>query len=156
MQHHWQHCRDQAKESNEPLQLPALDEALVSFILTLMSRYITQYHLIEETNSDLPANAIIYDSDSGYTYEQIKLSLLTDIYKTASKVIYYVSASNWPSCYAKIKNAVMSLDSVNGPSDDIPPEIRMLECSCLTRNKLYTIFSGKERGKRETFWGSFN
>jgi neurofibromin 1 len=141
MQHHWQFYKEQQKQSR--INPPALDEALVSFILVLMSRYITQYHLIEETNSNLPINAVVLDSDSGYSYDQIKLSLLTDIYKASSKIIYYVSASNWSSCYSKIKAAVLNLDTVNGNSEEIPPEIRMLECSCLTKDKISTIFSGK-------------
>lgn len=158
MQHHYQYCRELEKEKHPDIplnelniELPPLDAALVTFILVLMSRYITQYHLIEEsTNLEqnqhnmIPIPDMINDNESGYTYEQVKLSLLSDIYKSSSKILYYVSSSNWEACYAKIKNAVISLDSVHGgSSDDIPPEIRMLECCCLTRDRLYTIFAGK-------------
>jgi hypothetical protein len=152
MQHHWQHCRELEKEKHPDIpinelviELPPLDTALVTFILVLMSRYITQYHLIEESTGTEHHQQPIIDisnNENGYTDEQIKLSLITDIYKASSKILYYVSASNWDACYVKIKSAVISLDSVNGNSDDIPPEIRMLECSCLTRQRLYTIFSG--------------
>ena len=154
MQHHWQYCKQLEKEKHPdtPLdelnvELPPLDTALVTYILVLMSRYITQYHLIEEnivaeqSKNNIPISDIT-DHESGYTYEQIKLSLITDIYKASSKILYYVSASNWDTYYSKIKNAVMSLD-VNGGTDDIPPEIRMLECSCLTRQRLSLIFTGK-------------
>ncbi|KAL7332161.1 hypothetical protein PS15p_204242 [Mucor circinelloides] len=153
MQHHWQYCRDLEKEKNKDtpinelnVTLPPLDAALVTFMLVLMSRYITQFHLIEESTNmeqnNTPMPFIDFsESENGYTYEQIKLSLLTDIYKASSRILYYISASNWDACYAKIKNAVLSLDSINGTTDKIPPEIRMLECSCLTRERLYTIFS---------------
>lgn len=156
LQHHWQHCRDLEKEKNPEIpsnelvvELPSLDAALVSFVLVLMSRYITQYHLIEEstnaeqTNQNSTPILDFSDNENGYTYEQIKLSLITDIYKTASKILYYISASNWDACYAKIKQAVITLDSSKGIADGIPPEIRMLESSCLTRQRLYTIFAGK-------------
>jgi hypothetical protein len=160
MQHHWQYCRELEKEKHPDIpinelvvELPPLDTALVTFILVLMNRYITQYHLIEESTNleqyhhhNILITEIISgdnNDNGGFTYEQIKLSLITDIYKAASKILYYVSESNWEACYAKIKNAVISLDSANGGSDEIPPEIRMLDCSCLTRQRLLTIFAGK-------------
>lgn len=164
MQHHWQYCRDLERKSNQDtpidqlnVTLPPLDAALVTFILVLMSRYITQYHLIEESTNLDQANPItpvidFSEDESGYTYEQIKLSLVTDIYKASSKILYYISASNWDACYAKIKRAVLSLDSINGGPAEIPPEIRMLESSCLTRKRLYTIFSGTyihDNGKKQ-------
>ncbi|KAI8974377.1 hypothetical protein BDB01DRAFT_807208 [Pilobolus umbonatus] len=149
MQSHRQHCKEQEKMNNVDipitelnLELPALDAALVSFTLVLMSRYITQYHLIEEHNSDVANSQRIYDfneEDTGYTYEEIKLSLISDIYKQSSNIIYYVSSTNWDSCYSKIKNAVLYLDSSTS-IDDIPPEIRMLEGSSLNRARLITIF----------------
>jgi hypothetical protein len=154
MQHHWHYCRDLERQAHKDtpidqlkVTLPPLDTALVTFILILMSRYITQYHLIEESTNLEQTNAVtpfidFSENESGYTYEQIKLSLLTDIYKASSKIIYYISASNWDACYAKIKSAVLSLDSVNGSAAEIPSEIRMLESSCLTRERLYTIFTG--------------
>lgn len=169
MQHHWQHIRETEKERNPDrpaseliIDLPPLDTALVTYILVLMSRYITQYHLIEESitveqsKNNVPMSDIT-DSESGYTYEQMKLSLITDIYNASSKILYYVSASNWDAYYAKIKNAVISLDSVNGGGEDIPPEIRMLECSCLNRHRLHTILSGKITYLRTpNLWGIMN
>ncbi|CEP19674.1 hypothetical protein [Parasitella parasitica] len=155
MQHHWQYCRDLEKEKNKDIPtselnvtLPPLDAALVTFMLVLMSRYITQFHLIEESSNleqnATPSSFVDYsESECGYSYEQIKLSLITDIYKASSRILYYISASNWDACYAKIKNAVLNLDSINGTADKIPPEIRMLECSCLTRERLHMLFSEK-------------
>lgn len=157
MQHHWQYCRDleQKKHKDTPASelnvvLPPLDAALVTFMLVLMSRYITQYHLIEESinveqNTALRPIADFSESECGYTYEQIKLSLITDIYNAASKILYYISASNWDACYMKIKGAVISLDSMNSASEKIPPEIRMLESCCLTRERLTIVLSGKKR-----------
>ncbi|KAI9486703.1 MAG: hypothetical protein EXX96DRAFT_550220 [Benjaminiella poitrasii] len=154
MQHHWRYCRDLEKDKNNntpvtelDVTLPPLDSTLVTYLLVLMSRYVTQYHLIEESSINLEQNTnttpfMDYsECESGYSYEQIKLSLITDIYKAASKILCYISASNWDACYTKIKNAISSLGSVIGAADKIPPEIRMLESSCLTREKLSTVFS---------------
>lgn len=152
MQHHWHHYCEQEKEkhperpSNElRLNLPPLDAPLVTFILVLMSRYITQYHLIEETNSEITPRPI-YDFDgTKYTYGQMKLSLITEIYKASAKIIYYVSSSNWDACYAKIKSAVLRLGSTHSNNtEDIPPEIRMLECICLNKERLKIVFKGRD------------
>ncbi|RCI07246.1 Ras GTPase activating protein ira2 [Rhizopus stolonifer] len=105
-----------------------------------MSRYITQYHLIEETDSEVVPQQI-YDYDKAkYTYAQIKLSLITEIYKSSSRILQYVSSSNWDACYAKIKRAALVLGSATKNSDEIPPEIRMLECSRLNKERLQIIF----------------
>lgn len=151
MQHHYQYCYEQERKkapsisSNEIiLQLPPLDVQLVTFILVLMSRYITQYHLIEETDSEVVPQQI-YDYDKAkYTYAQIKLSLITEIYKSSSRILQYVSSSNWDACYAKIKRAALVLGSATKNSDEIPPEIRMLECSRLNKERLQIIFKGNE------------
>lgn len=152
MQHHWQFCRDLEKEKNKDIfinelnaVLPPLDASLVTFILALISRYIAQYHLVEESIKLKQKHTMSFINsfyENEYTYEQIKLSLVTDIYKTASRILYYTSASNWEACYTKIKTAVLSLGSITGPADRIPPEIRMLGSICLTKERLFTVFKG--------------
>lgn len=152
MQHHRHYYCEQERRkrpeipSNELiLQLPPLDAPLVTFVLVLMSRYITQYHLIEESNSESTPQQIYDYDNTKYSYEQIKLSLITEIYKASAKILHYVSSSNWNECYAKIKHAVLSLGSIKKILDDIPPEIRMLECICLNKERLQLVFKGKTR-----------
>ncbi|KAG1224074.1 hypothetical protein G6F35_004251 [Rhizopus arrhizus] len=147
MQHHRHYYCEQERRkrpeipSNELiLQLPPLDAPLVTFVLVLMSRYITQYHLIEESNSESTPQQIYDYDNTKYSYEQIKLSLITEIYKASAKILHYVSSSNWNECYAKIKHAVLSLGSIKKILDDIPPEIRMLECICLNKERLQLVF----------------
>lgn len=154
MQHHWQFCRNLEKEKNKDIPinelnvvLPPLDDALVTFMLVLISRYVAQYHLVEESiklkqKHNIPSITNLQENEYGYTYEQIKLSLVTNIYKASSKILYYISASNWDACYSKIKGAVLILGSPNGAAERIPPEIRMLGSSCLTKDRLFTIFTG--------------
>ncbi|KAI8363872.1 hypothetical protein EDC96DRAFT_558843 [Choanephora cucurbitarum] len=152
-QHHWQHCRELEAQKNPDTPfnlsrnvLPPLDAALVSFLLMLLGRYVSQYHSLEESTNIAtgrnPPSFIDYgENESGYSPEQIRFSLLSDVYKEVSKVLYYISASNWEACYAKIKNAIISLDSINASSEEIPSEIRMLGSSCLTRDRLFAIFT---------------
>lgn len=109
------------------LMMPPLDDALVSFILALMNRFLAQVHTLEETNDDPTP------------------PLLNDIYKVAGKILYYVSASNWSFYYVKIKSAVQVLGSIGEGVEMNPPDIRMLEHGCLTRQRLHTVLTGKGR-----------
>ena len=125
---------------------PPLDEALVTFILALVGRFLNQAHIIEEANDQTmstPSEYPIETLASAVNIDPKILSLIMDIYKTAGRVLYYVSASNWSTYYSKIKNAVHILGAMGEGSELNPPEIRLLECSCLTRQRIHTVFSGK-------------
>lgn len=132
-------------KSGELMDPPPLDEALVTFLLALVGRFLNQAHLVEEnidqhtsTPSDYPLDIL----SSTFNVDPKVLSLTMDIYKTAGRVLYYVSASNWTIYYAKIKNAVHILGAMGEGSEINPPEIRLLECSCLTRQRVHTVLSG--------------
>lgn len=132
-------------KSGELMDPPPLDEALVTFLLALVGRFLNQAHLVEEhidqqtsTPSDYPLDILI----STFNVDPKVLFLTMDIYKTAGRVLYYVSASNWSIYYAKIKNAVHILGAMGEGSEINPPEIRLLECSCLTRQRVHTVLSG--------------
>lgn len=134
---------------------PPLDEALVTFLLVLMSRFLSQMHVLEERNEQ---NALL---SSEHTNEALAaaskvdpqtLEYIREIYTTSGKVLYYVSASNWTSYYAKIKNAINILGAVSESSDLNPPEIRILAFSCLNIPKLHTVLSGKpQKSKRKKY-----
>ncbi|KAG0184581.1 Ras GTPase activating protein ira2 [Apophysomyces sp. BC1034] len=122
------------------IDLPPLDEALVTFILVLMNRFLSQVHLIEEVN-DQSSTSSDYSSDTQTSNSNADLDLIMDIYRAAGKVLYYVSASNWLTYYAKIKNSVQVLGAISDASEKNAPEIRMLECCCLTRSRLHMVLS---------------
>lgn len=138
-------------KSGELMDPPPLDEALVTFLLALVGRFLNQAHLVEEhidqqtsTPSDYPLDILI----STFNVDPKVLSLTMDIYKTAGRVLYYVSASNWSIYYAKIKNAVHILGAMGEGSEINPPEIRLLECSCLTRQRVHTVLSGNNNASK--------
>ncbi|KAI8097774.1 uncharacterized protein BX664DRAFT_356981 [Halteromyces radiatus] len=120
------------------MYIPPLDDALVSFILLLMNRFLIQVHQMEEAND----NDLSYDTTmTAPSMDPTLIETMLDIYKVAGKVLYYVSASNWSFYYAKIKAAVQVLGSIGEGIDTNPPDIRMLECSCLTRPRLHTVLT---------------
>lgn len=133
-------------KSGELIDPPPLDEALVTFILALVGRFLNQIHLVEEhldQHTSTPSDYHLDTFISTFNVDPKVLSLTMDIYKTAGRVLYYVSASNWSIYYAKIKNAVHILGAMGEGSEINPPEIRLLECSCLTRQRVHTVLSGK-------------
>lgn len=143
------HSPDDALHSSKMIDPPPLDEALVTFILTLVGRFLNQTHLIEETSDRHTSTPSDYDTllvanSSEMNLDHKTLEMVMEIYRTAGRVLYYVSASNWSTYYAKIKNAVHILGAMGGDGSEMnPPEIRLLEFSCLTRQRLHTVLSGK-------------
>jgi neurofibromin 1 len=122
-----------------------LDEALVTFLLSLMSRFLGQMHLIEERNDQVSLSAE-HTNDALATASKVDpqtLEYIREVYTTSGKILYYISASNWSSYYAKIKNAVNILGAVSESSELNPPEVRILAFSCLSIPKLHMILSGK-------------
>ncbi|KAI9318553.1 hypothetical protein BX666DRAFT_1511999 [Dichotomocladium elegans] len=121
---------------------PPLDEALASYLLALMGRFLHQAHLIEEANDQQYSTPSEYPIDTfAVSIDRKQLALTMDIYRTAGRILYYASASNWSTYYAKIKNAVHILGAAGDGVEVNPPEIRMLEFSCLTRQRLHTVLS---------------
>ncbi|KAI9317519.1 hypothetical protein BX666DRAFT_2026794 [Dichotomocladium elegans] len=123
---------------------PPLDEALVTFILALIGRFLTQAHILEETLDQQSSTPSEYPLDmlaNNFNLDPKIVSLTMDIYKTAGRVLYYVSASNWSTYYTKIKNAVHVLGAMGEGVEVNPPEIRLLECSCLTRQRVHTVLA---------------
>lgn len=140
------HNRPYQGRSTANVDPPPLDEALVTFLLALVGRFLNQTHLIEEASDQLASTPSDHPAATLATVASVDtkvLEIVIDIYKTAGRVLYYVSASNWPIYYGKIKNAVHILGAMGEGTEMNPPEIRMLACSCLNRQRLHTILSGK-------------
>ncbi|KAI8394136.1 uncharacterized protein BYT42DRAFT_553510 [Radiomyces spectabilis] len=147
LQHHWNSHQKQSAPSNpsqsntaqntsldvNTVDPPPLDEALVAYIFMLMSQYLSMFHRMDA--DDMEDTEVQKPKTDLATYE-----LTVDIYRAAGKVLYYVSASNWPTYYAKVKNAVHALGAVSETAD-LSYEIRMLECCCLNRSRLHIVLS---------------
>ncbi|ORX55545.1 hypothetical protein DM01DRAFT_1366815 [Hesseltinella vesiculosa] len=132
---------DKTNLINVSAYVPPLDDALASFILVLMNRFLNQMHLIEEASDPDLAPDNSTNTNALSHLDPVSLEIMTDIYKVAGRVLYYVSASNWTMYYTKIKSAVQMLGSVHDGASTNPPDIRMLECCCLTRFRLHAILT---------------
>lgn len=64
--------------------------------------------------------------------------LVTSIYRQASQVIFYVSASNWAVVHARIRNRLAYLSST-GEEFPNTAELRLVECADLQRARLGSI-----------------
>ncbi|KAI7866864.1 hypothetical protein BDF14DRAFT_1808596 [Spinellus fusiger] len=139
---------NKSSNARSPLCLtdpPPLDEALVTFLMVLLSRFIYQAHVLEETN-ELYDNASIDSVGPDMTVFAPRIDFATyelvmSIQAAAGKVLHYVSASNWSSYYAKIKNAVHALSVISDTTETSITELRFLECCCLTRERLSIVLT---------------
>ncbi|KAJ3149812.1 Ras GTPase activating protein ira2 [Geranomyces variabilis] len=106
-----------------PADPPPLDESLARFILSVITRFF--YTSASTINTDTINHAVglLSDDHVGATtvpsaslsavstlhLPQTTADLLTDIHKAAGRVMQYLSASNWPIIFAKIKSRISSL-----------------------------------------------
>lgn len=103
-------------------------------------------HVIEERNDQLSLLSSEHANEALATASKVdsqSMEYIREVYTTSGKVLYYISASNWNSYYAKIKNAVNILGAVSESSDLNPPEVRILAFACLNIPKLHMILSGR-------------
>ena len=132
-------------KSDSLVDPPPLDDALVTFLLSLMNRFLNHMHTVEERSDQLASSSSETSNESLATIARVDpqtLEYIREIYNTTGRVLYYISASNWPAYYAKIKNAVNILGAVNENLEINPPEIRILAFACLSIPKLHSILSG--------------
>ncbi|KAI9005808.1 hypothetical protein CLU79DRAFT_712957 [Phycomyces nitens] len=106
-----------------------------------MGRFLNQAHLVEEFIEQQQLAALEYPNEPLPHIDPATVDIVMDIYRAAGRVLYYVSASNWLTYYAKIKSVVQVLGTIKDVNELSPPEIRMLESSCLTRQRLHMVLS---------------
>ncbi|KAI8357236.1 hypothetical protein BD560DRAFT_197971 [Blakeslea trispora] len=131
-------------KSDSQVDPPPLDDALVTFVLSLMSRFLSHMHTVEERNDQLASLSSDTSNDALATVAGMDpqtLEYIREIYNTTGKVLYYISASNWPAYYTKIKNAINILGAVSENLEMNPPEIRIIAFTCLSISKLHSILS---------------
>ena len=67
--------------------------------------------------------------------------LSNEIYKTAGRILFYISASNWPIVFARLKARIQHLSTTN---DDWPEtaELKLLETASLNQRRLGQVLTG--------------
>jgi hypothetical protein len=126
---------------------PPLEDALAKYILSVLSRFLHQMASQEDnvtgqtpngnpTGSTSTNNSPATPQGSSATFD-----IISDIYKNAGRVIFYISASNWTVVFSRIKNRIGYLTSTN---DEWPEtsELKLLECSDLNQERLTAVLKG--------------
>ncbi|KAG0047826.1 Ras GTPase activating protein ira2 [Gryganskiella cystojenkinii] len=89
----------------------------------------------KKTDTD---SAPIASSQSNTTVQDPELS--NEIYKTAGRILFYISASNWPIVFARLKARIQHLSTTN---DDWPEtaELKLLETASLNQRRLGQVLT---------------
>lgn len=140
---------------------PPLEDALAKYVLSVLSRFLN-----EGTHDNDPAaladpapspnnnssssssskkktdtdSVPITTSHSTVAVQDPELS--NEIYKTAGRILFYISASNWPIVFARLKARIQHLSTTN---DDWPEtaELKLLETASLNQRRLGQVLTGK-------------
>lgn len=166
MQHHWKYCQDldSPKRPNlnranatptgtwsppegmpaVPIDPPPLEDNLAKHIIHIVSRFVYQIVILDEKEHGLVAN---HSTSAGSTETYANMNgpctIIIDIYKAASGVVAYVSASNWSITFAKIKNRILYLTTTQEENPEVT-DVMLLECASLNHKRLSMVLTGKK------------
>lgn len=122
---------------------PALDESLAKYIVAIMSRFMHQMSFMEEreNNSSHTTNITRTEYYTSTCVSSTSSDIIVDIYKAASRVIFYISASNWHIMFIKIKTRILYLTTTLDENPNFA-DLRLLECCALNSKRLSAILMG--------------
>ncbi|KAF9578599.1 Ras GTPase activating protein ira2, partial [Lunasporangiospora selenospora] len=132
---------------------PPLDDALAKYALSVLTRFLHDAPAPEEallppeqppvsSNSKSKRaetdSAPIAAAQSTIHYQDPEIS--NEIYKAAGRVLFYISASNWPIVFARLKMRIQHLSTTY---DEWPEtaELKLLETASLNQRRLSQVFS---------------
>lgn len=125
---------------------PPLEDNLAKHIVHVMSRFIYQIGILDEKEHGIVANhsasACSTETYTNFNGQTLPTSLIVDIYRAASRVVAYVSASNWPITFAKIKNRILYLTTTQEENPEVT-DVMLLECASLNCKRLSMVLTGK-------------
>lgn len=131
-----------------PMDPPPLEDNLAKHIIHVMSRFTYQIGVLEERDHGIvpnhSASATSIEIFTNINGQSLPTDIMVDIYKAASRVIAYVSASNWTITFAKIKNRILYLTTTTEENPEIT-DVMLLECASLNAKRLSMILTGKKR-----------
>ncbi|KAI9491357.1 hypothetical protein BDB00DRAFT_874401 [Zychaea mexicana] len=120
---------------------PPLEDNLAKYIVAIMSRFMHQMATAEERDVGSGVANIMTRTEYNATGTTGTPSdIMLDIYKAASRVVFYVSASNWPIMFGKIKARILYLSTTMDENPETA-DMRLLECSALNAKRLSMILT---------------
>ncbi|CAI2169037.1 10253_t:CDS:10, partial [Funneliformis geosporum] len=124
---------------------PTLDEKLAKAILKVLSRFLFLMESQEDNNPSIPVGPSggkgepsIHNINSQAAWSPAIYDLVSDIFKHAGRVIFFISASNWEVVFARIRVRIAFLSSTDDEWPDVS-ELKLLECSDLDSNRLSMV-----------------
>ncbi|CAG8518713.1 24789_t:CDS:10 [Dentiscutata erythropus] len=123
---------------------PPLEDPLAKYILSVLSRFLHQFVTHEDNNPNIPNGPSSSQpqreqpNNPNVQFSAATHDIISEIYKNAGRVIFYISASNWHVVFSRIKNRIGYLTSTN---DDWPEtaELKLLEVSDLNSKRLSMV-----------------
>ncbi|KAI8373844.1 hypothetical protein BD560DRAFT_393755 [Blakeslea trispora] len=134
-------------ENTVPIEMedpPPFDDFLAKNVINVMSRIMHQTTIMEEREYGQATNHITQIvRNEYYTASNItrtSADIVLDIYKAMSRVIAYLSASNWSVVFSKIRMRIIYLSTTTDENPD-SSDMRFLECCSLNSRRLSTILA---------------
>ncbi|KAI8972992.1 hypothetical protein BDB01DRAFT_839035 [Pilobolus umbonatus] len=165
MQHHWQYMRglkkdkfrpthqsdisDHSRWSTEDIQLdmedpPPFDDTVAKATINSMCRIMHQTTVMEDKEFNQATNHVTQISRlENYTADNIartSADIVLDIYKASSRVIAYLSASNWTAVFSKIRMRIVYLKITQDENPE-SSDMRLLECCSLNSQRLSIVLA---------------
>jgi neurofibromin 1 len=127
---------------------PPLDDELTDYISTVVSPFLFQIQMHEDhqANSNqhttAPSSPLPKRTDSITSLNLDNTSdLIVDIYETVRKILFYTSASNWTTYFARIRARLAIFAATNDEMREWS-DLRLLECASLNCKRLGQVLRG--------------
>lgn len=125
---------------------PPFDDSIAKLIINVMSRIMHQTTIMEEREYGQATNHVTQITRTEYytasNISRTSADIVLDIYKASSRVVAYLSASNWNIVFSKIKMRVLYLSTTTDENPETS-DMRLLECCSLNSKRLSIVLSGK-------------
>lgn len=127
---------------------PPLDDQSAKYLLNVMQRFLIQANSQDEdplshaaghnTNPMTAPNI----TNGNVIWNNSTKAVISEQYHDAGRVIFFLSAANWPIVFGRLKNRFNYLSST---SDEWPEtaETRIVECADLNQRRLAMVIQGE-------------
>ena len=144
------HSRWSTAENSLPIEMddpPPFEDIIAKNIINVMSRIMHQTTIMEEREYGQATNHVTQIARTEYytasNISRTSADIVLDIYKASSRVIAYLSASNWNVVFQKIKTRILYLSTTTDENPETS-DMRLLECCSLNSKRLSIVLAGKK------------
>ncbi|CAG8746171.1 7788_t:CDS:2, partial [Dentiscutata heterogama] len=114
---------------------PQLEEHLATHILNVLSKFL---HLMASHDDSISSGGAVSVGGVG---RSDAFEIISEIYKNAGRVIFYISASNWNVVFSRIRHRIAYLAAANDNWTETA-ELKLLEVSDLNSRRLSMVLQG--------------